>query len=436
MSAPALSAAARRAGDRSVGDDQLSATRPGQRDVEQPDRATAGDYHPVAAGHDCFVLPADHAGERLEQRGSVGRYLRTESDDIAMLDGCCWYHHLGGEPAVEGDAQRLSPRTEVLVAAEAEPAPAATDIGCDEDRVSNPDGYPGGCAISDFADHANDFVPGHPVGHAGVGGVGALDDADVGAAHAGAGDVDPDFSGAELPDRTVLDLEVVGAPVDQGLNGHSPSPEFTCQGGTVMVSASLTRAVRFSSSETVPARTRATAWVPAAVPTRTGAPSITSMNSAISRAYASANRSRHERKTGDLAVPGPRSHRGEPGWPGGADLEQPGRPDDLDSGVVAVVGWADSGDDSDGAGTEGDGGGKRVVEMRGGDASFRAFEVSDADGDVDGLVVGEPGHGVEVVAGDLGEHAVRRADVVRPGRGRPGPWVSDLMIIGVPISPP
>ena len=69
-------------------------------------------------------------------------------------------------------------------------------------------------------------------------------------------------------------------------------------------------------------------------------------------------------------MPGARSHRDEPDWPGGADLQQPGRADDLDSGVVAVVSWADSRDDGDRAGAEGDGGGKRVVEMRSGDASF------------------------------------------------------------------
>ena len=38
-----------------------------------------------------------------------------------------------------------------------------------------------------------------------------------------------------------------------------------------MVNASLTAAARFSSSEAVPARTRATAWVPAAVPRVQGA---------------------------------------------------------------------------------------------------------------------------------------------------------------------
>ena len=80
------------------------------------------------------------------------------------------------------------------------------------------------------------------------------------------------------------------------------------------------------------------------------------MNSVISRAYASANRLRHDGNTGDLVCLVPAVTEMSQ-LAGGADLQQPGCADNLDSGVVAVVSWADSGDDSDGAGAEGDGGG-------------------------------------------------------------------------------
>ena len=136
-----------------------------------------------------------------------------------MLDGCRRYDHLLGEAAVESDSTPPSGYKRFSLPSR-QNLHSATDIGCDEDRVSNLT-----CAVVAVLSAISLTTP--TISCPGTRSVTPAYAVWVpltmrtSVPHTPALATLTRTSPAEFPGRTVLDLQLVGSPVDQGLDSHS-----------------------------------------------------------------------------------------------------------------------------------------------------------------------------------------------------------------------
>src|SRR5450756_1830378 len=159
--------------------------------MQQADGPTPSDEHRVTEVDVDLVLTAKNARQRLDEDCRVAGARVVETDQVAAFHRPGGHNDMIREPSIEGDADALRRPAQVLVAPYALGAPSTTDVGGDEDQVT--EGEPQAHrSAPHLGDPADDLMTGHTANTTHIRRVLALEDAHVRAADAGAlhGDAD------------------------------------------------------------------------------------------------------------------------------------------------------------------------------------------------------------------------------------------------------